>query len=59
MAPEQSASLAHARQACVAPSHAGFVPPHWPFTVQPTQVAVATSQTEVAPTQRVPFVAEH
>jgi hypothetical protein len=36
----------------------GVMPPHWAFDVHGTQVAVAASQTGVAPPQRVALVAE-
>ena len=38
--------------------HTGVVPPHWAFDVHGTHVAVAASQTGVAPEQRVALVAE-
>jgi hypothetical protein len=37
----------------------GVAPPHWAFTVQPTQVPDATSQAGVDPPQAVTFVVEH
>jgi hypothetical protein len=59
VAPPHSPSPAHPRHTCVAVSHVGFAAPHWAFVRQPTQVAVVTSHTDVAPTQREAFVAEH
>jgi hypothetical protein len=43
---------------CVATLHTGVVPPHCAFDVHGTQIAAATSQTGVAPPQRLALVAE-
>jgi hypothetical protein len=43
---------------CVPRLHTGVVPPHCAFDVQGTQIAAATSQTGVAPPQRLALVAE-
>jgi hypothetical protein len=59
VAPEQSASPAQARHACVVVLQTGDVPPQFAFEVQGTQVAVETLQAGVAPVQAVLLVAEH
>ncbi|HSS39643.1 MAG TPA: hypothetical protein VLT58_12825, partial [Polyangia bacterium] len=58
VAPPQSASPPHGRQACVAPSQAGVVPPHCAATTQPTQVPLDGLHTGVAPVHVTMFVAE-
>jgi hypothetical protein len=58
VAPPQSASAVHPRQAWVVPSHAGSVPWHCAAVTQPTHVAVGGLHTGAAPVQRVAFVAE-
>ena len=59
MAPPQSASLAQARQVCVAVLQVGVPPPQSALRTQATQVAVVALQTVVVPPQAVRFVAEH
>lgn len=59
MAPPQSASLAQARQVCVATLQVGVPPLQSALRTQATQVAVVELQTVVVPPQAVRFVAEH
>jgi len=58
VAPPQSPSPAQGRQECVARLQTGVKPPHCAFDVHGTQIALGTSQTGVAPMQRVALVAE-
>jgi hypothetical protein len=58
VAPPQSPSAAHDRQAWVAVLQTGVVPPHWALDVHGTQVALATSHAGVAPVHLMVFVAE-
>jgi hypothetical protein len=59
VAPPQSPSPPHARQACSVPSHTGVVPEHSLLETQATQSPEGTWQTGVVPPQRVAFVTEH
>jgi hypothetical protein len=55
----QSPSAAHGRQVWVAGLHAGVVPEHCALETQATHIAAGTSQTGVAPAQRLALLAEH
>jgi hypothetical protein len=59
VAPLQSVSAAHARQACDVASHTGAVPPHWASVRHETHVPEAVRQSGVAPEHRLALVDEH
>jgi hypothetical protein len=58
VAPEQSASPAHARHRCVVVLQTGVAPPHSAFVLQLAHKPTATLQTGIAPEHFVLFVAE-